>query len=287
MALQARREELDAVRAEMRRHPLPKDWTPKISRRIPMPPEAMEGVGPTLAEGLAKARAQWQGQRSFSRNVQQAMGAIEVLETLGCTHVSDVTKRRVAQLRDISLAVGLAPATIQIRLSGLSVMGVSARVQVRIRRQPRWYLKADDEARIGEVPGLDPRARAFIRWTCATGLRVEESLRLQRCHVDVSGRVLAVPGTKNANALRNIRLSNEAISILEGLEPNTKAPGDPIFSIGYKRLSAEWQKVRRFLDVEDIPTATLKALRRLLASPRRPQEHAASHADVLSRARGP
>lgn len=74
-----------------------------------------------------------------------------------------------------------------------------------------------------------------------------------------------VPGTKTEYAEATLPLSEEATGVLQKLEPSKHAPSEFIFPMAYLELRAEWQKCRRYLELEGVPTATLKALRRSFA----------------------
>jgi integrase len=204
--------------------------------------------------------------RSLATNIAQAEASIALLRAMGRVYVDEVTPADLDQFRDICIDAGYTPATIKRRLACLSVLGVDvARVSVPASPSHKWYLKAEEEIRLPQCPDLAPLALSFIQWTCATGLRVEESLRLRWSDISLgSGAMLRVPGTKTAGAERTIALSDEAVAILQDIAP--AADGTPqVFRFDYSWLRGEWQKARTFLGLTNVPMATLKALRRSFA----------------------
>ncbi len=182
-------------------------------------------------------------------------------------------------------SLGLSPATINKRLNCLSAMGVKVDgCRVKKPVQLKWWLNPEDQRRLtGWLRGRDPEQSAsavwflmadFIDWTCATGLRVEESLALTfRSVLKTASRTysLTVPGTKTAAAQATLPLSSDAVRVLEGRikaqwgEHMNNMSAAPLFPITYDQLHECWQQCRAFLGVEDVPTATLKALRRSFA----------------------
>lgn len=146
---------------------------------------------------------------------------------------------------------------------------------MKVPKGLKWYLPED------KVPPLLARLRAlasverefmydclafFIRWTTRTGLRIEESLRLEWDR-DLAEDLtwVRVPGLKTATSQATLPLGQEVSEVLvqwRGILGDNKKW---VFPINYEELALAWTEARKFLGAEDDPTATLKALRRSAA----------------------
>lgn len=163
---------------------------------------------------------------------------------------------------------GLSPATITKRLNCLSKMGVSVEGQRPKRSSaPKWWLKDQDKAFLLAEPSVPQLMKRWIRWTTITGLRIEENLRLTRSSFEWDGVGLPmsvdVPGTKTLGSRATLPLGSDAAQLVrtyyEAMEEDYTAP---FFDATYDELLAMWDYCRARLGVLDVPTATLKALRR-------------------------
>jgi integrase len=290
----ARREQWKAEMAELTRaiaaEP-PWDGNFRVTRRF-RPPAAALAAEDEIAKGrrrrrdpddmftvaiLETASRRWRGMRGRSTMEQQVRKAVDILRELGHTSPKSVTGADLAYMCDATVSRGCAPGTAAFRLSCLSAIGVKIPddFHFKVPKLPKWFLRPEDEARVPLVPGLAPVALHFIQWTVATGLRVEETLRVQANYVSsaiirVDGTprelyILNVPGTKTAGAQATIVLSDEAVEVLRRAGWPALRPTALVFDMPYKELRLEWLKVREFLGVSDVPTATLKALRRSYA----------------------
>lgn len=164
---------------------------------------------------------------------------------------------------------GLSPATINKRLNCLSKMGVSVEgLRVKNPKSLKWHLpesiKPELLAWLREMDGSQWKILAdFIEWTTLTGLRIEESLRLN--WDAVRNTEVRVPGTKTAASQATLPLGETAVRLLKGMA-NRGAPGDiKVFKTDYDELQTCWEYVRTKWGWKDDPTATLKALRRSAA----------------------
>lgn len=181
--------------------------------------------------------------------------------------VSDVTARDVRDATSMWYADGLSPATITKRLNCLSVLGVCVEgLRPPEKTALKWWLRPEEEERAvvwlmtrrGGLRDIPAWLASFIRWTTKTGLRVEETLRLEWGHID--GTSVMVPGLKTASSQATLPLSTAAIKVLDNL------PGGPtgqVFPMTYKELMEAWAFLRA--DMGWPPEATLKALRRSAA----------------------
>ncbi len=222
---------------------------------------------PTLSDLLEVARlGPWRALRTLDRSVSQARMSIKLLETLGVKYPHEVTPSILSQFTQRSLGC-CSPATLAIRLSVLKALGVHIPEGAGGRHPPprKWFLREEDEEKLVACTGLSPVSRCFIAWTCATGLRIEESLRLKWRDVRFPDCVVDVPGTKTLGSAAPLPLSNEARAVLGIVWTHHANPTDPVFPIDYRALRREWQIAREYLGYADVPTATLKALRRSFA----------------------
>lgn len=180
-------------------------------------------------------------------------------------------------------AQGSGPSTCRKRIASLAVVvrlahdarpqlskvAVLPKVTVRQPVAPRWWLTPEAHAELREWLDMVGRyeLRTFVDWTCATGLRVEETLRVTRHHVfglDGDRPTIIVPGTKTTSSSVTLPLSDAAAEIASAAL-GVHLSGH-LIEASYRSLLADWQAARRFLGVTDIPTATLKSLRRSYAA---------------------
>ena len=209
-------------------------------------------------------RGRWAGLRCYKRNKCQVGIAVRFLEGLGCEYVEDVTAGHLLQLRDWHLQAGLAIATLNVRLACLSTLGVHV-TYYPPPRQRKWFLSAEEEIRFNAMQFLPPLP-AFVMWTVATGLRVEESLALRWHDVDFKEGTVVVSGTKTDMSQAILPMSQEAHATLKDHALGTTVrPSDLVFDISYRKLRVRWEGARARLGLGDIPTATLKSLRRSFA----------------------
>lgn len=108
------------------------------------------------------------------------------------------------------------------------------------------------------LPEADILAR-FIRWTTRTGLRVEESLRLEWSDFSGDFRSITVPGLKTATSQASLPIGVRAGSAVRDWKELEAKP----FDITYEQLEGLWRKLRTAMGWPE--AATLKALRRSAA----------------------
>src|ERR1700753_3623513 len=97
----------------------------------------------------------------------------------------------------------------------------------------------------------------FVRWTCRTGLRVEESLTLQWRNATLDGPApfVTVPGSKNAQSHATLPISLETAQLLQ--ERRKRHLDDEfIFTVHYATLRTQWVHCREYLGVADDPLST-------------------------------
>ncbi len=132
----------------------------------------------------------------------------------------------------------------------------------------KWWLTPDLEREVLDWVGPGEFAD-YIEWTTWTGLRVTESLRLQRHHfANYSQRstcTMSVPGTKTQQAQRTVPLFNHAHGIAVRRLSIHASPTTRMFTMSYDELRDCWQQVRTRFNLHKEPTATVKNLRRSFA----------------------
>lgn len=227
----------------------------------------------------------WRHRRSRETLLSQAERAIA---DLGGMHVdpSRITPVLVRQATSGWYGEGLSPATITKRLNCLSKLGVNVEgCRPKRTKALKWWLNDADMGRLlawlrtahteqhGAPEALDMSSYVmadFIVWTVHTGLRVEETLALRMRDIlaGPGGRAsVVVSGTKTASAQATLPLMSDAQAAAHsrGWGVLTAGSDCPLFPYEYAQLREWWQECRKFLGVQDNPTATLKALRRSAA----------------------
>lgn len=208
---------------------------------------------------------QWANVRSTARTKSQALISVSFLEQRGRQYLDEITDDDITALRDWSLQQGLAPSSVNCRMSALSVLGVKVRY-CKLPRKRKWYLSPPDELQLLSL-GLPPVLQSFVRWTVATGLRVEESLALRWMDIDLEAGTVRVSGTKTEMAEALLPLSQEAKGVLIEWRKHlrTTPPASRVFPVTYRGLWRLWEKARKQMGLQDVATATLKSLRRSFA----------------------
>ncbi|MCW2317097.1 integrase [Rhodoblastus acidophilus] len=162
----------------------------------------------------------------------------------------------------------VTPATVNKRLTCLSAMGIGVKGHyVRIPKVPKWWLNPETHELLRAHLKPGDVLMLYVDWAVATGLRVEESLRLERSHFFNDFRSLTVPGTKSEAAQASIALSTQARTLaLVAFAPDPEGchPDTPMFRISYQSLYERWNAALQAVGVTQ-KGAVLKALRRSAA----------------------
>lgn len=223
----------------------------------------------------------WQGMRSLRIHMSQGACAIATLQAnIGhqlrvCDVQPHMLLSAVAEWRNR----GLAPATINKRLTILSVLGVNVSgCYATEPRKLKWWLRPADHAMLtqwlremDDTYGDQRHALAadYIDWTVFTGLRVEESLKLVRREIEFKAggekASITVPGLKTVGAQQNLPIGDDACAILVRRGMREAKPDTRVFPTSYFMLALTWQACRDKLGVEAHAGASLKAIRRSAA----------------------
>lgn len=221
-----------------------------------------------------KACDAWEPKRSYASLRARALLACSFFVHLP-VRPEAVTSYHLMDYRNHLQGHGAKPSVVNksmVSVSGmLRAMGNEAKVPyVPEPNLPQWFLSTEDYGRlVAEFYGPEFREPlAFIAWTMLTGLRTEESLRLQHQHFTGLGTAEArmhVPGTKTTGSTTVLPLGLEAAAFAYNRMPADANASWPLFGLEYRDLQAFWTTFRKFLGAEDIATATLKSLRRSFA----------------------
>lgn len=244
-------------------------------------PHDVDGESTTMSPTLTPLRHATrvvleQHYRQTSRYRQSRTAFAELCHLFPDAHLETLTtvmlREWIARMR----LKGNRSSTINCKLSVVGVL--FSHFEIEGRKVP--YVAKGHELKWWLTPELEDAAVTwlrtnccddladYVRWTVLTGLRVEESLRVQRQHLtgfSIHQPSLTVPGTKSRAAQSTIPLFHEAANIAMrrlGLEG---APTDHLFDVPYVILQREWQRCRNAIGLEGTHGATLKAFRRSFA----------------------
>ena len=223
----------------------------------------------------------WDGLPSQKSRTYQANRVGRVFQ--GRT-LEDLTDDDLLTYRDILFADGLDPYTVhhhmiiinslyRIAKDKRNYKGPKPNIPYPHRpKKEKWWMNDATQAKIiawAEQHG----ARLFsyyVMWARLTGLRIEESLRVQGRHLmdlETDRAWLMVPGTKTKGAQATLPLSQEAANLAKALLAGRPDPDAPLFQCSYDHLRDTWLKCRAYLGIT-LSSATLKAMRRTYARDR-------------------
>lgn len=248
----------------------------------------------SLAEVLADTiAARWAGRRSCGSLSSQARLALDtlslacrpdllgqpVMDRLGAVRRFEVTDAHIAALPPFWRSRGIKPGLINRRLVCMSAMGfnVAGNYQ-QTKKDLKWWLKPEQRATLAAKLGAtDPLFVDYMDWACATGMRVEETLRLTREDLTEFTMVhpktgqpttllaMTVPGLKTNDAQATLPLPSAAAEIVRRRFGPDAQPDDRLFPVSYFQISDRWRRYRYIIGVQHIEGATLKAFRRVSA----------------------
>lgn len=236
--------------------------------------------GDTLEQALRKAAiTRWNGRRSAPVLISCAESLLLAVakaegSSIDQMLVREVTPAKVASAVTEWTRAGLAPSTINKRLTCAGVCGLPvAGLFVYDPPKPKWWLTPQLAVRVynycssSQAPS-DKLLRDYIHWAQATGLRIEESLRLKVGHIsgwDTGRLSVTVPGTKTALSEATLPLSPEAAEFITSRFSATTDPAVVIFPVSYGALKKAWSRARVAAGIPATSMTTLKAIRRVAA----------------------
>lgn len=226
-------------------------------------------------------------------------------ELMGAPYLSLIREQDIEGFKVWKLKDGCKPSTINKYLSVLSVLFDKANEmetqenerrkklfkplasmvtkptirRLKEQRVEKWWLPEEDFKNLISwlrsptvaAPGsamYDLRCHFadYLTVLVRQGLRPMEGLRLSVHHVTL-GDGIKVPGTKTKDAEATIPMYASCRETFQRLlEGALKAGRYELFTLDYETARVLWNECRKYLGVEDIPTATLKALRRTFAN---------------------
>lgn len=233
----------------------------------------MEGQARLAAYDCARrARPDLKADYEHRKNTSRSRQHAEIDRVLRAVTVEQITPASVVlAVADWQLA-SMTASSINCRVSALSSIGVNTEgCRVRKSRELKWWLTPDAEAKL--LRWLYERNETvmadYITWATATGLRVEETLRLTRgsfTEDPETKRVsVVVPGLKTALSQATLPLSIRATGVYMSRLADNAAPDALLFDVGYEYLMLRWRECRAFLGQGFNSMVTLKALRRSFA----------------------
>lgn len=235
----------------------------------------------TLAEALRRtATTRWQGLRTgqdMARFARQALAAFAIAARSNplSMRIEDIKAQHVAAAVRLWSSNGDSPATINKRLVCAGACGAPVKGHfVRASRATKWWLTPEAKARIIEF--CNTRGTAgfvnladYVEFVTASGLRVEEALRLTAGHVtgwtSPLGLSITVPGLKTVGSNATLPLTPEAEAVIRRRVTPLDDPSRKVFPVSYEALKKAWGVARSSIGAESCTGATLKALRRTAA----------------------
>lgn len=229
----------------------------------------------------------WKGRRCYPTTVSQGRTAVYDLGTIAkpvlksapmevvtrSVTLGDIAKDHVELAIKGWKAEELAATTINTRVSVLSALGFQTTgLRARVPRVNKWWLNPEAQEKLLSTlrrtgHKFDALMADYIVWSVNTGLRVEESLRLERRHFAlVDGRVLVtVPGLKTSMAEATLPLNAAAAEVYFRRFAEDCGPNQLLFPVTYQHLGRLWRECRVVIGARGNKMATLKALRRSAA----------------------
>lgn len=232
----------------------------------------------------------WRGMRCERNIAYVTRSMVRFFENRGCPDIDDITSEDIDAYVDTMRARDLTPSTMNECLGGLRTINKTALNRlpplatvtlpiphIKGGRKQKWWLRPDDHIRVvtalrdpidGSLPS-DPLFADLLDVICYMGLRIEEALRLEPYLIrdlDKPEPWLQTPGTKTVDAQNSIPIFPAAVPVLKSAIDRAKANRwTYLFPLRQGQTADKWNIVREYLGASDIPTATLKSLRRTFA----------------------
>lgn len=248
--------------------------------------DSMKPRSGTLREAMTLAlETHWKGMRSYRSNSYMLGALVDFFERKGLPDIDSIRSKDVDEYVTELRQKGLEASYINQVLGTLRVANDVALKRLppiasitiptphlKAPKKEKWWLQPEKHKEVSEwlrAPGGDPLFADLIDVICYQGLRVEETLRLEARRfsgLDGDRPWLKPDGTKTEDAQNSIPVYPEAIPIIQrSIARADENRWKLLFPITGRQAMNRWNEVRMFLGVEDIPTATMKALRRTFA----------------------
>jgi integrase len=245
----------------------------------------------TLREAAKLAlQTHWKGMVYYRSVKDMIWPIVEFMEKRGKYNIDDILSEDIDALVSASHEAHNSPSYMNKKLGIIRIIN-----QVALRRDPplatktimtphqkggfkeKWWLRPEDHATVTALLRnpldaslmTDPMFADFIDIIVFQGLRVEEALRLLSRNfsgLDTKTPWLKPDGTKTHDAQNSIPVYPEAVPVVQQAIARCQENGwTRLFPITLRQAGERWNLVRDFLGVRDIPTSTLKSLRRTFA----------------------
>ncbi len=211
-------------------------------------------------------------------------------EDKGCPNIDDITSVELDEFITFCRNEGFGgrgnePSTINGHLSILGVLNTIGMKRIpklsfrklpiersQIRKKEQWWLRPDDMEKVIKhlrATGDDLFAD-IVEMICYQGFRVMECLSLRERHfigLSTSTPKVQVPGTKTNKSGYTIPVFDLSIDLVQKCIKRSKDNGwERLFPISWRQARDRWTYVREYLGVQDVPSATMKSLRRTFAA---------------------
>jgi integrase len=232
----------------------------------------------------------WYGQQYHKQVSYLVWKVVDFFEARHCGDIDAITSEDIDALVHWGREKDLAPSSLNKYLGALRVINTVAlkrrpplaTVTLPIphlakRRVEKWWLRPDDHQKVVQelrnpISGqlvTDPLFADLIDIICYQGFRIEELLRIEPrmlLGLETPEPWIQVPGTKTEDAQNSIPIYAEAVAPFKSALARAKHNGwTRLFPLTPRQTQDRWNDVRDFLGAQDIPTATLKSLRRTFA----------------------
>ncbi|WP_150526785.1 tyrosine-type recombinase/integrase [Roseibium sediminis] len=144
--------------------------------------------------------------------------------------------------------------------------------KLKTSKLKKWWLRPEDYVKALDwlhTERLDPEFADFISVIVLQGLRIKEVLHLevdQIVGLKTDKPMILPPGTKTDASQNAIPVFESAVELLDRcIERAQKYRRKRLFLFTPKQTQERWNELREFLGASDIPTATLRSLRRTFA----------------------
>lgn len=248
------------------------------------------GKWPILIGSLREAAklalaTHWTGMRSHRSNSYCVWLVVEFFEARGKTEIDQIVSEDVDAIVQDMRQRQLSATYINQQLGLLRTIN-----QVALKRDPplatktiptphlksghqrKWWLTPDDHLKATawlREPGNNPLFADVIDIMAYQGLRVEETLRLTTrsfAGLDTEKPWLYPDGTKTREASNALAVYPATVDVAKRCIERAASNGwDRLFPLTPRQTNYMWNEVRSFLGASDVPTATMKSVRRTFA----------------------